>query len=182
MTTKTETIEGTVAEYVTAVIGGQLFGLPISRVQDVFMPERLTRVPLSSAEIAGVLNLRGRIVTVVDMRARLGLPKNDDGKPPMAVGVDLRGESYGLLIDQIGEVLRLPDDGREENPVNLDPRMAKLAGGVHRLDGQLMVVFCTTENDVAHIARALHAGANEYIMKPFDKDIVTAKFQEVGLI
>jgi len=141
MTTKTDTIEGTMAEYVTAVIGGQLFGLPISRVQDVFMPERLTRVPLSSGEIAGVLNLRGRIVTVVGMRARLGLPKADDGKPPMAVGVDLRGESYGLLIDQIGEVLRLPDDSREENPVNLDPRMAKLAGGVHRLDGQLMVVL-----------------------------------------
>jgi purine-binding chemotaxis protein CheW len=75
------------------------------------------------------------------MRARLGLPKNDDGKPPMAVGVDLRGESYGLLIDQIGEVLRLADSSCEENPVNLDPRMAKLAGGVHRLDGQLMVVL-----------------------------------------
>jgi purine-binding chemotaxis protein CheW len=59
----------------------------------------------------------------------------------MAVGVDLRGESYGLLIDQIGEVLRLSDDGREENPVNLDPRTANLAGGVHRLDGQLMVVL-----------------------------------------
>src|SRR5258707_4440225 len=140
MTTKTDTIEGTVAEYVTAVIGGQLFGLPISRVQDVFMPERLTRVPLSSSEIAGVLNLRGRIVTVVDMRARLGLPKNDDGKAPMAVGVDLRGESYGLLIDQIGEVLKLADDGREENPVNLDSRMAKPLRGRHRLDGQLMVV------------------------------------------
>ena len=139
MTTKTDTIEGTMAEYVTAVIGGQLFGLPISRVQDVFMPERLTRVPLSSGEIAGVLNLRGRIVTVVDMRARLGLPKADDGKPPMAVGVDLRGESYGLLIDQIGEVLRLSDDGREENPVN--PRMAQLAGGVHRLEGLLLVVL-----------------------------------------
>ena len=141
MTSKTESLEGTVAEYVTAVIGGQLFGLPISRVQDVFMPERLTRVPLSSQEIAGVLNLRGRIVTVVDMRARLGLPKNDEGKPPMAVGVDLRGESYGLLIDTIGEVLRLPESSCEENPVNLDPRMAKLAGGVHRLDGQLMVVL-----------------------------------------
>src|SRR5258708_7562515 len=139
MTSKTDTVEGTVAEYVTAVIGGQLFGLPISRVQDVFMPERLTRGPLSSSEIAGVLNRRGRIVTVVDMRARLGLPKNHDGKAAMAVGVDLRGESYGLLIDQIGEVLKLADDGREENPVNLDPRMAKLAGGVHRLDGQLMV-------------------------------------------
>src|SRR5579863_4204295 len=131
MSSKIESSEGAVAEYVTAMIGGQLFGLPISRVQDVFMPERLTRVPLSPGEIAGVLNLRGR----------LGLPKNDDGKPPMAVGVDLRGESYGLLIDQIGEVLRLPDNGCEENPVNLDPRMAKLAGGVHRLDGQLMVVL-----------------------------------------
>src|SRR6266567_2058589 len=91
MTSKTETTEGAVSEFVTAVIGGQLFGLPISRVQDVFMPERLTRVPLSSGEI--------------------------------------------------GEVLKLADDGREENPVNLDPRMAKLAGGVHRLDGQLMVVL-----------------------------------------
>ena len=91
--------------------------------------------------IASVLNLRGRIVTVVDMRARLGLPKPEDGKVPMAVGVDLRGESYGLLIDQIGEVLRLAEDGKEDNPVNLDPRMAKLAGGVHRLDGQLMVVL-----------------------------------------
>src|ERR1043166_185282 len=141
MTSKAETVEGTVAEYVTAVIGGQLFGLPISRVQDVFMPERLTRVPLSSQEIAGVLNLRGRIVTVVDMRARLGLPKNDEGKPPMAVGVDLRGESYGLLIDTIGEVLRLPETSREENPVNLHPRMAQLARGVHGLDGQLMVVL-----------------------------------------
>ena len=57
-------------------------------------------------------------------------------------------------------------------------------GHLRRMPGgdQPKVVFCTTENDVAHIARALHAGANEYIMKPFDKDIVTAKFQEVGLI
>jgi purine-binding chemotaxis protein CheW len=116
MTSKTDLTEGAVAEYVTAMIGGQLFGLPISRVQDVFMPERLTRVPLSPGEIAGVLNLRGRIVTVVDMRARLGLPKNDDGKPPMAVGVDLRGESYGLLIDQIGEVLKLPDKAARKIP------------------------------------------------------------------
>ncbi len=141
MSNKIESTEDTVVEYVTAMIGGQLFGLPISRVQDVFMPERLTRVPLSPREIAGVLNLRGRIVTVVDMRARLGLPKNEEGKPPMAVGVDLRGESYGLLIDQIGEVLRLPGNGREDNPVNLDPRLAKLAGGVHRLEGQLMVIL-----------------------------------------
>lgn len=130
-----------ITEYVTATIGGQLFGLPIARVQDVFMPERLTKVPLASSDVAGVLNLRGRIVTAIDMRARLGLPKDDEDRPPMAVGVDMRGESYGLLIDNIGEVLKLPDDSREVNPVNLDPRMAKMAGGVHRLDGRLMVVL-----------------------------------------
>jgi purine-binding chemotaxis protein CheW len=137
----TDSIGGASTQYATAMIGGQLFGLPISRVQDVFMPERLTRVPLAPDDVAGVLNLRGRIVTAIDMRTRLGLPRHDDGKPPMAMGVDLRGESYGLLIDSIGEVLTLPDDSREVNPVNLDPRMAKMSDGVHRLDGQLMVVL-----------------------------------------
>ena len=141
MTTGNDNHSGNFIEFVTVMIGGQLFGLPISQVQDVFMPDRLARVPLAAAEVAGVLNLRGRIVTAIDMRARLGLPKNDDGKPPMAVGVDLRGESYGLLIDSIGEVLKLADDSREVNPVNLDPRLTKMAAGVHRLDGQLMVVL-----------------------------------------
>ena len=130
-----------ITEYVTAMIGGQLFGLPIARVQDVFIPERLTRVPLASPDVAGVLNLRGRIVTAIDMRSRLGLPKRDTGRPPMAIGVDLRGESYGLLIDSVGEVLKLADDSREVNPVNLDPRLTKMAAGIHRLDGQLMVVL-----------------------------------------
>ncbi|HEV7879254.1 chemotaxis protein CheW [Bradyrhizobium sp.] len=141
MSSAPQSSEGTISEYVTAMIGGQLFGLPISRVQDVFIPERMTRVPLSSGDVAGVLNLRGRIVTAIDMRSRLGLPQNESGRPPMAVGVDLRGESYGLLIDSVGEVLKLADDSREVNPVNLDPRMAKMAAGIHRLDGQLMVVL-----------------------------------------
>ena len=88
-----------VTEYVTVMIGGQLFGLPIARVQDVFMPDRLTRVPLAPPEIAGVLNLRGRIVTAIDMRRRLGLPPRATGAPPMAVGHRAAGESYGLLID-----------------------------------------------------------------------------------
>ena len=141
MTSKTETTEGAVGEFVTAVIGGQLFGLPISRVQDVFMPDRLTRVPLAPKEIAGVLNLRGRIVTAIDMRCRLGLPQRDDGRRSMAVGIESRGESYGLLIDAVGEVLKLADADREANPVNLDVRLARVSAGVHRLDGQLLVIL-----------------------------------------
>ena len=135
-----------VIEYVTVMIGGQLFGLPISRVQDVFMPDRITRVPLSAPEIAGVLNLRGRIVTAIDMRRRLGLPPRSDDKPSMAVGIELKGESYGLLIDNVGEVMKLGEDTREPNPVNLDGRLARVSGGVHRLDGQLMVIL-----DVDHV-------------------------------
>src|ERR1700726_2086321 len=128
-------------EYVTVLLDGQLFGLPISRVQDVFVPQRLTRVPLARPEIAGVLNLRGRIVTAIDMRCRLGLPKVEEKRPPMAGGIQGQGESSGLLIDSVGEVLKLDDNAREPNPVNLDSRLAQISAGVHRLDGQLLVIL-----------------------------------------
>ncbi len=130
-----------VIEYVTVMLDSQLFGLPIARVQDVFMPDRLTRVPLAPPEIAGVLNLRGRIVTAVDLRVRLGMPPRGDGRPPMAVGIELKGESYGLLIDSVGEVMKLADSTREPNPVNLDARLARVSAGVHRLEGQLLVIL-----------------------------------------
>jgi len=132
---------GSSTEYVTAVVGEQLFGLPIARVQDVFKPDRMTKVPLSSQEIAGILNLRGRIVTVIDMRCRLGMPEHKSAQPPMAIGIECRGESYGLLIDKIGEVMTLADSMRENNPVNLDPRLAQVSTGVIRLDSQLLVVL-----------------------------------------
>lgn len=130
-----------VTEYVTVWIDEQLFGLPIGRVQDVFTPDRLTRVPLAPAEVAGVLNLRGRIVTAIDMRRRLGMHADDSGRRPMAVGTECNGEAYGLLIDQVGEVLRLADDTLQTNPINLDRRLERVSAGVHRLDGQLLVVL-----------------------------------------
>lgn len=130
-----------VVEYVTATVGGQLFGLPISRVQDVFAPDRLTRVPLAPPEIAGLLNLRGRIVTAIDLRLRFGLDALAGDAPRMAIGVEWKGESYGLLIDVIGEVLKLQTSDREDNPVNLDPGLARVSAGVHRLDGKLLVVL-----------------------------------------
>jgi purine-binding chemotaxis protein CheW len=141
MTHATTHTAETIAEYVTVTLDGQIFGLPIARVQDVFMPESLTRVPLSSPEIAGVLNLRGRIVTAIDLRRRLGLPPREHAMRPMAVGIEWRGESYGLLVDAVGEVITLADSGREPNPVNLDPAFAAVSAGVHRLEAQLLVVL-----------------------------------------
>jgi purine-binding chemotaxis protein CheW len=131
----------TMTEYVTATVAGQLFGLPIARVQDVFVLDRLTRVPLATPEIAGVLNLRGRIVTAIDMRRRLGLAPAGEARKRMAIGIEYKGESYGLLIDAIGEVLNLPSSGREGNPVNLEPQLARVSAGVHRLEDRLLVVL-----------------------------------------
>ncbi len=129
------------SEYVTATIGEQMFGLPIDRVQDVFIVDRVTRVPLSQADIVGVMNLRGRIVTVINMCRRLGLPSQRPDKAPMAIGVDCRGESYGLLIDEVGEVLTLARDTREANPANLDATLAAVSVGVHRLEGKMLVLL-----------------------------------------
>jgi len=105
------------------------------------MPERVTRVPLAPPEIAGVLNMRGRIVTLIDLRRRLGLPDRAESGPVMAIGVESRGESYGLLIDAVGEVLKLDIEAREANPVNLDPELARVSAGIHRLDGQLLMAL-----------------------------------------
>jgi purine-binding chemotaxis protein CheW len=128
-------------EFVTFAIAGQTFGLPIGRVQDVFKPARITRVPLAGAEIAGVLNLRGRIMTAIDMRHRLDVKKREEGAAPMAIGIEAKGESFGLLVDAVGEVLKLSDFDREPNPINLDGKLAALSAGVYRLEGQLLVVL-----------------------------------------
>ncbi len=128
-------------EYVTVTIGDHMFGLPIFRVQDVFVPDRLTRVPLAPPEVAGILNLRGRVVTAIDMRARLDLPARAAGAPVMAIGIEMKGESYGLLVDAVGEVMQLRNAACEAKPTNLDPRLSRVAAGIYRLEGQLMVVL-----------------------------------------
>lgn len=101
----------------------------------------------------------------------------------------LEGLDFEISEAEDGEQALDACRGRMPDAILLDWNMPKMDGYeflrlLRRLpDGDRpKVVFCTTENDVAHIARALHAGANEYIMKPFDKEIVEAKFQEVGLI
>lgn len=128
------------AEYVTVIIGSQLFGLPIGRVRDVFVLSQMTRVPLASDDIAGVINLRGRIVTAIDLRQRLGV-SGAAGRAQMAVGIECDGESYGLVIDAVGEVMRLGIDTAEPVPVNLDDRLKLVASGVHRLEDGLLVVL-----------------------------------------
>lgn len=127
--------------FVTMTIAGQLFGISVLQVQDVLGPQRLTRVPLAPPEVAGSLNLRGRIVTAIDVRTRLGLPPRPEGMKGMSVVVDLGGELYSLLIDQVGEVLTLDKEDFESNPPTLDPRWREVSRGIYRLKEQLLVVI-----------------------------------------
>lgn len=127
--------------YVTVDIGDQTFGIAISRVREVFAPERVTRVPLAAPEIAGVLNLRGRIVTAIDMRLLLGMPAAPADAKPMAIGVDHRSEAFALLVDRPGEVMDLNDALREPAPATLDARWSRLADGVHRLQDRLLLIL-----------------------------------------
>ena len=128
-------------EFVTAWIAGQLFGIPITRVHDVFEAERITHVPLAPPEISGVLNLRGRVVTALDMRKRLGLPPREDAKKQMAIGIDHDGEAYGLLVDSMGEVLKLAADALDTVPINLQKDWAAISAGIYRLEDRLMMVL-----------------------------------------
>jgi purine-binding chemotaxis protein CheW len=136
-----EELSAAKCDFITVWIGDQLFGLPILRVQDVFMPNSVTEVPMALRDVAGVLNLRGRIVTAINMRSRLGLPPFDSDRPVMAVGIESGNESYGLIIDSVGDVVSLDTTTFEESPSNLDPRWSNVSSGVHRLEGQLMVVL-----------------------------------------
>lgn len=127
-------------EFVTFSIAGRLFGAVVSDVHDVFALQSLTPVPLSRVDIAGLINLRGRIVTVIDARGRLGLPPRPTGaNGAMAIGLERDGESYGLMVDAVGEVLRLNRSQFEENPVNLDEAWRDVSRGVYRIDKGLLI-------------------------------------------
>jgi len=128
-------------EYVTMTVADQLFGIPVLTVQDVLGPQRITRIPLSPPEIAGALNLRGRIVTAIDVRRRLALPARNADTSSMSVVVDHKGELYSLIVDAVGEVMSLPVESYERNPATLDPRWREVSGGIYRLKGKLLVVL-----------------------------------------
>lgn len=128
-------------EYVTMMISGQLFGIPVLQVQDVLGAQKITRVPLAPREVAGSLNLRGRIVTAIDVRTRLDLPRREADQKNMSVVVEYGGELYSLLVDQVGEVLSLPNSDYEKSPVTLDERWREVSDGIYRLSGSLLIVL-----------------------------------------
>jgi purine-binding chemotaxis protein CheW len=127
--------------YVTLTVADQLCGVPVLSVRDVLGEQSITRIPLAPPEVAGSLNLRGRIVTAVDLRRRLRLPPAPAGRPPMSVVTEQGGELYALLVDQVREVMTLKSSQFERTPPTLPGAWAGFCEGVYRLPGNLLVVL-----------------------------------------
>lgn len=127
--------------YVTLHLDGQLCGIPLDGVRDVLARQAITRIPLAAPEIAGNLNLRGRIVTAIDLRRRLRLPPTDEAGASMSVVTERGAELYALLVDQVCEVMSLPARLLEQVPPTLSGGWAECSTGVYRLTGRLMVVL-----------------------------------------
>jgi purine-binding chemotaxis protein CheW len=127
--------------FVTFTVAGQLFGVPVMRVQDILIPEEIAPVPGGPPEVRGLINLRGRIVTVIDMRKHLSLPKAGTGSKGMCVTVESHDEFYTLYVDSVGDVITLPRGRREGNPATLDAVWRNLADAVYRTDQGLLVAL-----------------------------------------
>lgn len=128
-------------EFVTLRVAGQIFGLPVATVQDVLRMQMIRPIPLAPREVAGSLNLRGRIVTAIDMRRRLGLPPLESTLVPMNVVVEHKNELYSLIVDSVGEVLGLPNTQFETNPANLEAKWREVSTGIFRLKSELLIVL-----------------------------------------
>jgi purine-binding chemotaxis protein CheW len=129
-------------QLVTMRVAGQLFAINLELVDDVFKPEHFTSIPAARPEIAGILNLRGRIIVAIHTDRLLGLPeKTDKVIGRQMVNIKYLNESYGLLADSVGDVMAVEAQNIKPNPINLDGNLAKYSKGILRMEDELMVVL-----------------------------------------
>jgi purine-binding chemotaxis protein CheW len=125
----------------TFTVDGMLLGLDVACIQEVIRYQPLTVVPLSAPVIAGLINLRGQIVTAIDLRRRLGLAARDPGARPINVVVRTPDGAVSLLVDEIGDVIEVDDDSFERSPETLDDAARAVIRGAYKLKGRLLHVL-----------------------------------------
>ena len=120
-------------------VGKYLFGVDVSLVQEVVRLQQMTPVPLAVPEIAGLINLRGEVLTAIDLRARLGLPPADNGREPVNIVIRVDDEPVSLLVDEIGGVLEVSQVPFEQTPATVDERVRDLLLGAYTLPDRLLL-------------------------------------------
>ncbi|MEI8255404.1 MAG: chemotaxis protein CheW [Deltaproteobacteria bacterium] len=128
-------------QYCTFYLNGLFFGVEVEKVQEVIRYQEMTRVPLAPGVVRGLINLRGQIVTALDLRRRLELPDRPEGELPMNVVVRLDDSAVSLLVDEIGDVLEVEEDGFERPPLTLRGVSRELIRGVYKLKDRLLIVL-----------------------------------------
>lgn len=130
-------------KFCTFYVGDLYLGINVRQVQEVIRYQKMTRVPLAPPVVQGLINLRGQIVTAIDLRCWLNLPRNDSGKPPMNVIVRDGSNAVSLLVDRIGDVISVSDDLFELPPSTVRSGLRGLMLGAYKLPGKLLLLLDT---------------------------------------
>jgi purine-binding chemotaxis protein CheW len=130
-------------QFCTFFLAGQFFGVPVEQVQEVIRYQNMTRVPLVPDVIRGLINLRGQIVTAIDLRRRLSLPERSSDQLPINIVVRTDDGPVSLLVDDIGDVIAVSPDSFESTPQNMPAERKELVTGVYKLEGRLFLVLNT---------------------------------------
>ena len=141
MTTTKPEVSQTSGQFSTFFVADLFFGVDVLHVQEVLRSQQMTSVPQAPGVTEGLINLRGQIVTAIDMRRRLGLPQRAGGKMPMNMVVRTPDGAVSLLVDEIGDVLDMDAAGFERPPQNLNPAARELIRGVYKLEDRLLLVL-----------------------------------------
>lgn len=129
------------SQFCTFCVGDHFFGIDVQHVQEVLRYQQMTHVPLASRVVEGLINLRGQIVTAIDMRRRLSMEERPAGSLPMNVVLTASHGAISLLVDEIGDVLEVSDEDFEATPETLDAALGELVRGVYKLPDRLLLVL-----------------------------------------
>ncbi len=132
-------------QYCTFILDDLLFGVEVQQVQEVIRFQEMTRVPLSSNVVDGLINLRGQIVTALDLRRRLNLRDRPEGELPMNVVIRTDGDLVSLLVDEIGDVVETDESLFERPPDTLSGSARDLITGAYKLENRLLLVLDTAK-------------------------------------
>ena len=134
-------------QFCTFYVEGLCFGIGVREVQEVIRYQEMTRVPLAASVVRGLINLRGQIVTAIDLRRRLGLPDRADATESLPMNLVVRTDDgvVSLLVDEIGEVVEVDEDSFERPPPTLEGVARELVRGVYKREGSLLLVLDTAK-------------------------------------
>ena len=143
-------------QFCTFYVDNLLLGIEVLDVQEVLRYQDLTEIPLASSEIQGLINLRGQIITAINLRSRMHLPPSPNEKDSMNIVARINNEVISFLVDSVGDVLEVDNESFERVPSTVDASTRNLVSGVYKLEGQrlLMVLDAVKAANLSSVKEA----------------------------